>query len=183
MSYISFWGQHLTLPDLGNQILAARSSEQLRVAQGPRRGGRVWLPSPTFRDPGNQVKAPEPHSASTVWGIIKNSLFLKVCFRPNGLQIRTLRHFSQSSAFGFPFSLSDGSDRPVAGGPPGDARIMPMDRHEGSNYMTLGPKLYLFSVLSPRICFCVVNPYFLAGIAAFIEILLLAVSKHVLKRS
>ena len=52
-----------------------------------------------------------------------------------------------------------------------------------TNYVTLGPKLYLFIVLSPRICFCFVNPYFLAGIAAFVEILLLAVSKHVLKRS
>ena len=51
-----------------------------------------------------------------------------------------------------------------------------------NNYMTLGPNFYLFSVLSPRICFCFVNPYFLAGIAAFCEILLLAVSKHVLKR-
>ena len=49
--------------------------------------------------------------------------------------------------------------------------------------MTLGPKFYIFSVLSPRICFCFVNPYFLAGIAAFVEILLLAVSKHDLKRS
>ena len=49
--------------------------------------------------------------------------------------------------------------------------------------LTLGPDFYIFSVLSPRICFCFVNPYFLAGIAAFVEILLLAVSKHVLKRS
>ena len=49
--------------------------------------------------------------------------------------------------------------------------------------LTLGPHFYIFSVLSPRICFCFVNPYFLAGIAAFGEILLLAVSKHVLKRS
>ena len=53
----------------------------------------------------------------------------------------------------------------------------------GGLYMTLEPKFYIFSVLSPRICFCFVNPYFLAGIAAFVEILLLAVSKHVLKRS
>ena len=53
----------------------------------------------------------------------------------------------------------------------------------GPKYTTLGPKFYIFSVLSPRICFCFVNPYFLAGIAAFVEILLLAVSKHVLKRS
>ena len=52
-----------------------------------------------------------------------------------------------------------------------------------TNYVTLGPKFYLFSVLSPRICFCFVNPSFLAGIAAFIEILLLALSKHDLKRS
>ena len=41
----------------------------------------------------------------------------------------------------------------------------------------------MFSVLSPQICFCFVNPYFLAGIAAFYEILLLAVSKHDLKPS
>ena len=53
----------------------------------------------------------------------------------------------------------------------------------GPKYTTLGPKFYIFSVLSPRICFCFANPYFLAGIAAFVEILLLAVSKHVLKRS
>ena len=53
----------------------------------------------------------------------------------------------------------------------------------GGLYMTLGPKFYIFSVLSPRICFCFVNPYCIAGIAAFFEILLLAVSKHVLKRS
>ena len=50
-------------------------------------------------------------------------------------------------------------------------------------YPTLGPKLYIFSVLSPRICFCFINPYFLAGIAAFFESLLLAVSKQVLKPS
>ena len=49
--------------------------------------------------------------------------------------------------------------------------------------LTLGPKFYIFSVLSPRICFCFVNPYCIAGIAAFFEILLLAVSKHVLKPS
>ena len=49
--------------------------------------------------------------------------------------------------------------------------------------MTLGPKLYIFSVLSPRICFCFVNPYFLAGCAAFFAILRLAVSKHGLKVS
>ena len=48
--------------------------------------------------------------------------------------------------------------------------------------MTLGPKFYIFSVLSPRICFCFVKQYCIAGIAAFFEILLLAVSKHVLKR-
>ena len=53
---------------------------------------------------------------------------------------------------------------------------------EEQQYTTLGPKFYIFSVLSPRICFCFVNPYFLAGIASFCEILLLAVSKHVLKR-
>ena len=47
--------------------------------------------------------------------------------------------------------------------------------------MTLGPKFYIFSVLSPRICFCFVNPYFLAGCAAFFAILRLAVSKHDLK--
>ena len=48
--------------------------------------------------------------------------------------------------------------------------------------LALGPTFYTFNVLSPRICFCFANPYCLAGIAAFIEILLLAVSKHVLKR-
>ena len=47
-----------------------------------------------------------------------------------------------------------------------------------TKYLTLGPTFYIFSVLSPRICFCFVNPYSLAGIAAFFEILLLAVSKH-----
>ena len=52
-----------------------------------------------------------------------------------------------------------------------------------TKYMTLGPKLYLFSVLSPRICFCFVNPYFFAGCAAFFAILRLAVSKHDLKAS
>ena len=56
----------------------------------------------------------------------------------------------------------------------------PGDHHE---IYDIGLKFYIFSVLSPRICFCFVNPYFLAGIAAFVEILLLAVSKHVLKRS
>ena len=53
----------------------------------------------------------------------------------------------------------------------------------GGLYMTLGPKFYIFSVLSPRICFCFVKPYCIAGIAAFFEILLLALSKHVLKPS
>ena len=48
-----------------------------------------------------------------------------------------------------------------------------------TKYMTLGQNIYIFSVLSPRICFCFANPYFLAGIAAFVEILLLAASKHV----
>ena len=52
-----------------------------------------------------------------------------------------------------------------------------------TKYMTLGPKFYMFSVLSPRICFCFVNPSFLAGCAAFFAILRLAVSKHVLKAS
>ena len=52
-----------------------------------------------------------------------------------------------------------------------------------TKYMTLGPTLYLFSVLSPRICFCFVNLYFLAGCAAFFEILRLAVAKHDLKAS
>ena len=52
-----------------------------------------------------------------------------------------------------------------------------------TKYMTLGPTFYLFSVLSPRICFCFVNQYFLAGSAAFFEILRLAVSKHDLKAS
>ena len=49
--------------------------------------------------------------------------------------------------------------------------------------LTLGPTFYMFSVLTPRICFCFVKPYFLAGVVAFFEILLLAVSKHVLKPS
>ena len=53
----------------------------------------------------------------------------------------------------------------------------------GGLYMTLGPKFNIFSVFSPRICFCFVKQYCIAGIAAFVEILLLAVSKHVLKRS
>ena len=52
-----------------------------------------------------------------------------------------------------------------------------------TKYMTLGPTFYIFSVLSPRICFCFVNPYFLAGCAAFFAILRLAVSKHDLKAS
>ena len=43
---------------------------------------------------------------------------------------------------------------------------------------------YIFSMFCHhRYVFCFVNPYFLAGIAAFVEILLLAVSKPVLKRS
>ena len=50
-----------------------------------------------------------------------------------------------------------------------------------TKYMTLGPNLYLFSVLSPRLCFCFDNPYFLAGSAAFLAILRLAVPKHDLK--
>ena len=45
------------------------------------------------------------------------------------------------------------------------------------------PTNNIFSVLSPRICFCSVNPYFLAGIAAFFEISCLAVAKHDLKPS
>ena len=52
-----------------------------------------------------------------------------------------------------------------------------------TKYVTLGTKLYLFSVLSPRICFCFVNPYFLAGRAACFAILRLAVSKHDLNAS
>ena len=62
-------------------------------------------------------------------------------------------------------------------------RSLPEQMCQGQGYTTLGPKLYIFRVLSPRICFCFVNPYLLAGIATFFEILLLAVSKHVLKRS
>ena len=50
-------------------------------------------------------------------------------------------------------------------------------------YMTSGPKLYNFSVLSPRICFYFVNLYFLVQIATFFEIFKLAVSKHDLKPS
>ena len=46
-----------------------------------------------------------------------------------------------------------------------------------------GPNFYIFSVLSPRICFCFVNPSFLAGSAVFFAILRLAVSKHDLKAS
>ena len=53
----------------------------------------------------------------------------------------------------------------------------------GGLYMTLGRKFYIFSVFSPWICFCFVKQYCIAGVAAFFEILLLAVSKHVLKRS
>ena len=67
---------------------------------------------------------------------------------------------------------------------PGDPPREPGDPpRDPTLILSLGPKFYIFSVLSPRICFCFVNPYFLAGIAAFVEILLLAVSKHVLKRS
>ena len=67
---------------------------------------------------------------------------------------------------------------------PGDPPREPGDPpRDPTLILTSGPKFYIFSVLSPRICFCFVNPYFLAGIAAFVEILLLAVSKHVLKRS
>ena len=67
---------------------------------------------------------------------------------------------------------------------PGDPPREPGDPpRDPTLILTLGPKFYIFSVLSPRICFCFVNPYFLAGIAAFCEILLLAVSKYDLKRS
>ena len=52
-----------------------------------------------------------------------------------------------------------------------------------TKYMTLGAKFCIFSVLSPRMRLCFISPYFLAGIAAFFEILLLAVSKHDLKPS
>ena len=52
-----------------------------------------------------------------------------------------------------------------------------------TKYTTLAPKFYIFSVFSPRICFCFVKQYCIAGIAAFFEILLLAVSKLILKRS
>ena len=52
-----------------------------------------------------------------------------------------------------------------------------------TKYLTLGPRFYTFRVLSPRICFCFVNPYSLAGCAAFFAILRLAVSKHDLKAS
>ena len=48
--------------------------------------------------------------------------------------------------------------------------------------MTLGPKFYIFSVFHHGYVFCFVKQYCIAGIAAFVEILLLAVSKHVLKR-
>ena len=49
--------------------------------------------------------------------------------------------------------------------------------------LTLGPHFYMFSVFSPRIRFCFVKLYCIEGIAAFFEILLLAISKHDLKRS
>ena len=43
--------------------------------------------------------------------------------------------------------------------------------------------IYISSVLSPRICFCFVNPISLAGRAAFFANLRLAISKHDLKAS
>ena len=50
-------------------------------------------------------------------------------------------------------------------------------------YLTLGPKFYNFNVLSPRICFCFVNPYILADIAANHLHHCNPVSKHDLKPS
>ena len=48
-------------------------------------------------------------------------------------------------------------------------------------YLTLGPKFYNFSVLSPRICFCFVNPKFRKIPAALDEYFAMAVSNRDLK--
>ena len=50
-------------------------------------------------------------------------------------------------------------------------------------YLTLGPEFYIFSVLSPRICFCFQNRRFLAPRPPDDLSYNLPVSKHVLKRS
>ena len=47
--------------------------------------------------------------------------------------------------------------------------------------MTLGPKLYTKLVLPPKCYFCFVNPYFLAGSAAFYLNIPVPVSKQDLK--
>ena len=52
-----------------------------------------------------------------------------------------------------------------------------------TKYLTLAPKFYNFSVLSPRRCFCFVNPYLLTEIAAQHLDHTMAVSNHVLKPS
>ena len=104
----------------------------------------------------------------------QNSIFSEFCHNEYLFVSRlTIFLFSQSSTFGFPLSRQGGRVDPDARG------IVDQIGRD----MTLGPNFYIFSVLSPRICFCFVNPYFLAGIAASVEIWLLAVSKHVLKRS
>ena len=45
-----------------------------------------------------------------------------------------------------------------------------------TKYTTLGPKIYNFSVFSPRICFCFVNPKFRKILAALDEYFAMAVS-------
>ena len=50
-----------------------------------------------------------------------------------------------------------------------------------TKYMTLGPNFYTKLVLPPNCYFCFVNPYFLAGSAAFFVLYAVAVSKHDLK--
>ena len=51
-----------------------------------------------------------------------------------------------------------------------------------NNNIDVGANILYFQCFVTTVCFCFVNPNLLAGIAAFVEILLLAVSKHVLKR-
>ena len=50
---------------------------------------RTWRPRSTFRDPGNQVNAREPHSASTVWEMFTfgNMLQVHVCHKKQNTYI------------------------------------------------------------------------------------------------
>ena len=59
----------------------------------------------------------------------------------------------------------------------------PFNVHEypTTKYMTLGPTFYTKLVLSPKYYFCFVNPYFLAGSAAFYLYIHMLVSKQDLK--